>query len=254
MLHVLFRSRLAGALFRKAYFAYKRRLEDPYDVLVRTRPDLFRDGHVLDAGANVGYTADVFAGAIDADRTVYAFEPDPDNFAMLDRVAHEHRGPGRVHPVQAAVGAEAGSLDLWRHPLNPADHRIVTTAFGASGERGRGPAIRVPVVTLDGYCQERGVLDQIAFVKIDVQGFEEPVLRGMERLFDASPQMTVAFEYAPKWIKKLGFDPMELFRIMTARGFHMHRLDLNGVGAEIGPGEPDVGRRGYLEILALRSG
>lgn len=50
-----------GFLF--SYFLYKRWYEDPFWALTKRSPELFFGGDILDIGANIGYTACVFAGA-----------------------------------------------------------------------------------------------------------------------------------------------------------------------------------------------
>src|ERR1700730_17989382 len=44
-----------------AYFQYKKLFEDPFWNLAQRQPHIFRDGDILDIGANIGYTACVFA-------------------------------------------------------------------------------------------------------------------------------------------------------------------------------------------------
>ena len=84
------RARLLGrpwfdALFSRSYFVYKRLVEDPFHALLRSRPELLRGGHVVDVGANIGYHARLFARGLDPGWMVVAIEPEPRNFAMLER-------------------------------------------------------------------------------------------------------------------------------------------------------------------------
>jgi hypothetical protein len=44
----------AQRLFGRAYFTYKRRLEDPFHALTRRHPQFFMGGHAIDIGANIG--------------------------------------------------------------------------------------------------------------------------------------------------------------------------------------------------------
>src|ERR1700686_3345134 len=74
-------------VFASAYFFYKRHLEDPYYELFKRHPELFRGGNILDAGANIGYTAAVCSRAIDPEYKVYAFEPERFNYALLEHSA-----------------------------------------------------------------------------------------------------------------------------------------------------------------------
>src|SRR5262249_21171170 len=102
----------------------------------------------------------VFARATDCN--VYAFEPDARNFRMLERTATH----ANIIPVHAAVGAKSGEVELWHNPSHSGDHRVRTEAFAVAGE-----TARVRMVSLDDFVRDRR-LGEIAFVKIDVQGYE----------------------------------------------------------------------------------
>src|SRR5688572_9581540 len=69
--------------FHLAYFLYKRWFEDPYAPFAKHHPKLFSGGHIVDVGANVGYTSTVFAKVLSPGFAIYSFEPDPTNFADL---------------------------------------------------------------------------------------------------------------------------------------------------------------------------
>jgi FkbM family methyltransferase len=214
--------------FVGAYFLYKRWVEDPFARLSRRRPELFRGGHVLDVGANVGYTATVFAGAVDPGRQVHAFEPERRNFAMLEEVVTRRGLVGRVVPVCAAVGATGGAADLWRNNSHHGDHRILTETLRAElGAPLAADRERVPMVALDAYVRANG-LEGIAFIKIDVQGFEMEVLRGMQGLLAANPEARMVLEYSPSQMRQLGLDPAALLEDLEVQGFCLTRLARDG--------------------------
>jgi len=73
-------TRLGESTLDHAYFAYKRFVEDPFAALATRHPELFRGGNILDVGANIGYTASVFARASSEGFQVYAFEPEEKNW------------------------------------------------------------------------------------------------------------------------------------------------------------------------------
>ncbi len=212
-------------LFVRGYFAYKRLVEDSFARLVRARPELFRGGHIIDAGANVGYTARVFARAVEPPYRVYAFEPDATNFRRLTRFA----GDDRIVPVHAALGEVEGTIELWHNDGHPGDHRVVAgdvRSFAGARES-------VPMTTVDAFAR---TLDHpVRFVKIDVQGYEPAVLRGMKETLHGD--VVVAVEYAPAHIAALGFDPQEVFELL--RGFTIERL-----GDE---------SRGYVDLLCIKT-
>jgi protein-L-isoaspartate O-methyltransferase len=115
------RTSLGRRLFRSAYFLYKRYIEDDLQDLVLSFPALIGTGNVLDIGANIGYTAAVLARAAQPGCKVYAYEPEPFNFRILQQTARHPEFEGRIVPIQLAVGAEDGTIELLindRHHVN----------------------------------------------------------------------------------------------------------------------------------------
>jgi FkbM family methyltransferase len=67
---------------------------------------------VVDIGANIGYYSLIAAEPIGTDGKVYAFEPDPDNYALLVRNV-ELNGYRNVETVEKAVSSESGFVTLY---------------------------------------------------------------------------------------------------------------------------------------------
>lgn len=120
---------------------------------------------VVDVGANLGYYALLFARAVRPGGRVDCFEPEPQNVETLAENVRANRleKSVRVHPV--AVGEKAGSVRL-----DPGLNGVVT-------EHG---ALEVPVRRLDDLDDLHG--RPVDFLKVDVEGYEGPVLRGAARL------------------------------------------------------------------------
>src|SRR6266536_5255049 len=108
-------TRVGDALFSRAYFAYKR-FEDPHAALIRAHPELFRGGHVIDVGANIGYTTVLFARVIGEGFKVFALEPEQENFARLERNLKRYHVGDRVVARRVAAGATSGSIGLRINP------------------------------------------------------------------------------------------------------------------------------------------
>lgn len=249
--HALTGSAAGRAAYLRAYFAYKRHVEDPFARLVRRAPRLFAGGDVLDVGANVGYTAAVFAGAVDAGRKVWAFEPERRNFELLERVVAARHLGGRVVPVRAAVGREEGSIDLLVNRDQPTDHRVLTEPM----RRALGPAApteRVPLVTLDAFAAREGIA-RIAFVKIDVQGYELPVCEGMAGLLERNPDACLAVEYSPGQMVELGLDPAALRDFFEGRGYRSYLLARSGRLTPWRVGDPLRTGRSYCDLILTRT-
>ena len=117
------------SLSRHSYFFYKRHFEDPFAHLTTLRRELFTRGHLLDIGANIGYTAVVFASAIGPGDRVFAFEPEAENFRRLAKNLKKFGVSDRVVASSVAVGSQDGVADIWLNQNHPGDHRIVTDEF-----------------------------------------------------------------------------------------------------------------------------
>jgi FkbM family methyltransferase len=202
-----------STLYSAAYFAYKR-FEDPFAKLMAQRPKLFEGGAIIDAGANIGYTSLLFA----KQGRVHAFEPEPANVRMLQRNVSRSRHRDRVVVHPAALGAKSGKAALWLNRRHRGDHRITTPAFSPASD-----TIEVDVVALDDVIHE-----PVAFVKIDVQGYELEVSRGMERLLRENERISVAFEVAPQSMRELGFNAEDLIAFYETRGFVCARIGADG--------------------------
>lgn len=244
---------LAREAFARSYFLYKRAVEDPFAGLIRRRPELLQGGHVLDVGANIGYTAALFAGGLGDGFKVYAFEPEQKNFAQLERTVARLKLTGRVEPLHAAVGATDGTVELWHNDSHHGDHRIATDRL-----KERTPGARpltVPLVSLDRFAQERGITSSVRFVKIDVQGYEPQVLEGMQALLAANPKLVIAMEYMPQAIADLGFEPQALLERLTGAGFSLHALGQDGSASPFDVRRPDawLADRGYVDLLCWRN-
>jgi FkbM family methyltransferase len=236
--------------FQDAYFLYKSWWEDPFRDLVSTRKHLFTGGHIIDVGANIGYTASVFAQVVSEECKIFAFEPEASNFSLLLDVVNRRHLRDRIIPCQAAAGEMNGTIKLWRNKSSHADHRVATAEFQAFLQE-HEEFDQVPIVSIDSFLEGQRIEDPICFVKIDVQGYETSVCNGMRETIAKNPNICIAFEYAPEQMHELGFDGPELIRFFLERNFFLYILKRGGMLEPIA----DVDRLGsmkepYFDVLA----
>jgi FkbM family methyltransferase len=130
----------------------------------------------INVGANVGVYVLQFANWSKPAGRVVAFEPNPWALAVLRRHIAMNGLSDRVDVVPAAVADAAGNGVL--HACGADGMSRLSTSNPEL--EGRTSALRVPVLTLDDYC-EQGVVAP-AWLIVDVEGFELSVLAGARRL------------------------------------------------------------------------
>jgi FkbM family methyltransferase len=142
---------------------------------------------VFDVGAHVGDRIGAFRrlGA-----KVVAVEPQPALALTLSAIYGRDR---QVMIERKAVGRAAGEITMQINIDNPtvttASDAFVKAADGAAGWEGQhwGKSIVVPMTTLDALITAHG---RPAFIKIDVEGFEEEALAGLTQ-----PVKALSFEF-----------------------------------------------------------
>lgn len=214
-------SKLGRYIFRKAYFTYKRAFEDPFYRLVKRHPELFEGGDIIDIGANIGYCTMIFKKGLSQGKKIHSFEPAPDNFEELRNCFSSDE---TIILNQCCVGKEDGSIKLWLNDNHHADHRTVTSKLSTVLESGK--SITVPCISLDSYVAEKNI-KRVQFIKIDVQGVEELVMRGASKTI-VRDRPIVVFEYSPYQIKESGFRPTELLQFFTGRSYNLSELTPSG--------------------------
>jgi FkbM family methyltransferase len=154
----------------------------------RLYAQFFKPGDlVFDVGAHVG---DRIASFRRLGARVVAIEPQPALVFTLKALYGRDRN---VTIERKAVGKAPGTLTMKINIDNPtvstASSAFIDAAKGARGWEGQvwEKTIMVPVTTLDALMEAHGIP---AFVKIDVEGFEEEALAGMTR-----PVQVLSFEF-----------------------------------------------------------
>jgi FkbM family methyltransferase len=146
---------------------------------------------VLDIGANFGVYTAAAARFIDkSGGRLYAFEANPHTFKLLQRTLYANRlvyNPNIV-AVNALVGEGSGRRTLYYRP--EALGGATASDFGREWADGR--AVEVDMIALDEFLPSDLRVD---LVKIDVEGYEPFVLRGMRQTIRRSPSIRIFLEF-----------------------------------------------------------
>jgi FkbM family methyltransferase len=175
---------------------------------------------VLDVGGNLGLYTLLLSRLVGPSGRIVTFEPDPELFALLRRNC-ELNGCANVEAHNLALGRRRDRLVLRKMILNSGDN---TLGAGGSGLFRR--EVTIDVVALDEFLP--GLRPDL--VKIDVQGWELEVLRGMERTLAACPAAALYLEYWPEGFRRAGYTADDLVGFLRERGYRLSRAE---TGAEL---------------------
>jgi len=164
---------------------------------------------VIDVGANIGFFTLLYSTLVGSQGTVYSIEPHPRTYRFL-------RGNLALNPVQnvrtfnCALGNQNGTI-MFSDRKGDDRNSVVTM----------DPAITVGQKRLD----ELGIPDgTIAFLKIDVEGYEKFVIEGAGRLL--KNVQCIHFEAIEEHYSRFGYKLQDLLGMLIDYDFEI--FEVNG--------------------------
>ncbi len=165
----------------------------------------------VDVGANLGYFSVLAASCVGEEGRVYAFEPDPDNFALLLANSKDNGLDQRICAVQAALAERDGPGKLYVSEDNLGDHQV----FDVDGRRDTRE-----IRTLNGgaFLSAEGV-SRIALLKVDTQGSEFSVMNGLLGFLETlSRPPRILIELTPLSLRQAGASGRALIERLAMLG------------------------------------
>lgn len=133
----------------------------------------------FDIGANIGVYS--LIGSETLSSQVYAFEPHPVTFALLQKNL-KRNARNNTCPINKAVGNQTGLIQFTDSPGNPINSVADLSNSKVGGTHAAfiktSKFIEVEVTTMAQFCEERNIFPEL--VKIDVEGSEQNVLEGFQ--------------------------------------------------------------------------
>jgi len=189
-------------------------------LIVEAMRELLHAGEIFfDVGANVGYLSAIAAGLVGESGQVHSFEPVPAYFEKLRRLALLNPEYS-IRPNQCAAGETSGVSTIYvtREP----GQSTLVPSYKAAPEI--VSTLEVPVVRLDSYIEAQGI-DRVALIKIDAEGFELPILRGLQGYFERSRHCPpIICEVAPRAYPLIGRSRDELACFLKTYGYSARDL------------------------------
>lgn len=198
---------------QKATYWQGRRFEHPairnLDKWIRT------DAVFFDIGANYGFYS-YWMLSRNGDVQVHAFDPLPDNVERMKQSRGRNGWESRFNIVESALGDSEKSMTLH---VGAADsgHSTFGNHPGLAGK-----ALDVTVMPFDNWLARAGLSlppEPRWIAKIDVEGFECHVLRGMDKTLRARAFAGLMVEINPYTLSLFGVKPGDVFAWLYERGY-----------------------------------
>jgi FkbM family methyltransferase len=186
---------------------------------------------VVDVGANLGRMTLCAARILEGTGgRVHSFEPTPRTHELLRNniQINGYLESGVVQFHREAVADIQGESKLTVFP----DRSGLNTLFWPDDGT---ETVLVRTISLDEALREERRID---VVKIDVEGAELLVMRGMKRIVERNPDIRIVLEFAPTHLRRAGVSPEAFLQEITSVGFRITRInDISGILQEVSVGE-----------------
>ena len=165
-------------------------------VLPVFRRFLTADSVVLDIGANFGLYTAAAATVVKDHGLLYSFEANPHTFGFLRRTLYANRltqNP-RVIAVNALIGDALGRGTLYYSPQELGGATMTNVGQWGAEQR----SIELDMTTIDAFLPNDLAVD---LVKIDIEGHEPFVIRGMKETIRRSPNIRIFLEFVEAFLE-----------------------------------------------------
>jgi len=196
---------------------------------------------ILDIGANTGQFASQIHRVL-PDATIYSFEPLEDCYnELLKRMGHITKFRG----FNFALGEKNGQAEIYRNDYTPSSsflpmEELHKQAFPFTAH---ATPQKAEIRRLDDISDKLNIVDNV-LVKIDVQGMEDRVIAGGEKLMSRASVLIIETSFEPLYTGQPLFD--RIYDLLHQRGYIY-------AGSENPGRDPKDGRILYCDSLFCKT-
>lgn len=169
----------------------------------------------IDVGANFGFYTSLFWRLVKPAGRVLAFEPNPMLFHRLKEWFEKNKVSG-VELFPNALGAETKMSTLHVLPAIESHHNA-TLCRVENAEQ-----VEVNVLRLEDILESKRI-SRVRLLKVDVEGFELEVLKGVEDSLSEGVIEYILVELNDYWLRKNGTSPEHLTTYCQSLGFEISK-------------------------------
>ncbi len=201
-------------LYKVTYRSFKRK-QDAFEISLIKKYTKAGDT-VLDIGANIGFYAELLSGFVGEKGHVHCFEPDLTNFKHLQARCASLKN---VTINNKAVADKTQILKIYTSKQLNVDHRTYKPDE-------YDQEIDIEAIAIDDYLPFDSAQGdkKIAFIKMDIQGFEMSAVKGMTKTLQ-TPGLKMLSEFWPYGMRKAGTSVLEYFLFLKQYNFYIYLIE-----------------------------
>lgn len=173
----------------------------------------------IDIGAHTGFFTLLMADLVGVHGRVYSFEPHPQNYKLLKQnISHNSFSWVEAHNI--ALSNKTGQAILSINPVNEGGHSLGDFSNNPDliGWDRQQLKVRVKTITLDAFVKGHNI-DQIDFIKMDVEGAECLVIEGARDVLMGEKAPIILCEVGDKAQEQFGKKERDLRRLLYSIGY-----------------------------------
>ena len=170
---------------------------------------------IMDIGAGIGILTLFFRKLVGDAGMIYSFEPNSTAFSILNKNIKENA----LTNIQIENKAVSDTNSKVSFILN-------NSITGSRISRNDKDGISVDSISIDKYSIDNKI-KKINFIKIDTEGYDLMVLKGMTEIIESNPELKIMVEYHTELLQEAGIDPKDLIKFLQQQNFKIY--DMGGL-------------------------
>ena len=196
------------------------------DTIFFVKDYLATDNIVFDVGANVGYFSMLFSRLVGKDGKVYAFEPASFPFRLLEQNRHINKLDW-LEIYNLCLGEENCDIEINAGEPGLEVYNSLAPIVHSSADTCLFEKETVKMIRGDELIAEKQI-SHIDLMKIDVEGAELLVLKGLGDSFKSRVIDTVVVELTQEMSRQFGYSVKDVISYLENFGYDWYRLERFG--------------------------
>lgn len=177
-----------------------------------------KDDVVVDVGAHKGYITLLLSQKSGVDGRVISFEPDANADKVL-RQNLENNDAGNVTLLNVALGDKVGTVDFYLNNYLGHSSRFPNVYAQENVQK----KVTVPLSTMEVVFEDEQIdKSKISFIKIDAEGSEFLILKGIEKTADFNPLIHMEINF--RSFDSAGISPLEVQKLLESWGYELYDI------------------------------